>query len=967
LLGYDIPLSVIVLGVISGMTYGLLSVGLLIVYRSNRVINFAHGEIGAFAAAVFGLGANTWHLPYYLNLPIALAVGAAVGAGAEVAVIRRLRSAPRLMSIVATLGVGQFLVALAKAINTQAGAALIFPEPPGLPVLTVGALRITPSYTGTLFFAPVVVGALALFLRFGRFGLAMRGAAANPEAARMAGVNSARMSSLAWAIAGALSTFTAILVFPTIGLATGSSFGPGLLLRALVGAVIARMSSLPVALAGGVGLGVVEGVLLHNNRHGGLVEVTLFVIILVALLLQRGERSRDRDSGSAWAAVQPWRRLPEEIAALPSVRRLGPAIAVACFAVLAMLPLLTRNTTSITMTAIIAFAIVALSVGLITGLGGQLSLGQFALGAIGATASYVVASHTSGNPVAALFAGGLAAAAISVIVGLPALRISGLLLTVTTLAFAVVVPTWLLQQTWMLGDGVDPGRPVVLGRTLAGGHSYYLFSLVVLALILLLARNVRTTGLGRLLIAIRDNEENARAFGVPARRLKLQAFGLAGFVAGVGGAVYAHTFSRISGGTFLTEFSIRVVVMTVVGGVAILAGPLLGAILVLGVPAFVPLDAAGLAATSFGLLLVILYAPGGLAQLIGPLRQAVTARLAARSGVRMTEDGGDAPREMAEFHIRAEPRGERPQHGGVLLEVAEVRKRFGGVVALNDVCIQVLAGETVGLIGPNGAGKTTLFEVIGGFTGCDGGHVLLSGSDVTGSSPEALAKLGLIRSFQDASLFSTMSVLETVQLALERSLPTTFLASVAGVRDREKRKEATAREIVGSMGLWAYRSKPIQELSTGTRRITELACMVALSPSLLLLDEPSSGIAQRETEALGELLADLKVQLDLTMLIIEHDMPLVMGLADRIVAMDSGSVIATGSPDAIQDDPAVIESYLGGRPDAIERSGAPSGPDPQARRKRSGSSAGSKATRASAARPSASVKKVSGQDASRGG
>jgi ABC-type branched-subunit amino acid transport system ATPase component len=182
--------------------------------------------------------------------------------------------------------------------------------------------------------------------------------------------------------------------------------------------------------------------------------------------------------------------------------------------------------------------------------------------------------------------------------------------------------------------------------------------------------------------------------------------------------------------------------------------------------------------------------------------------------------------------------------------------------------------------------------------------------------------MGLIRSFQDAALFPTMTVTECVKLALERQYPTSFLGSAAGVTRGERRKDLRARELVSFMGLDRYRDKQVRELSTGTRRITEIACMVASEPKFLLLDEPSSGIAQRETEALGGLLEELKRQLGLTLLVIEHDMPLIMGISDRIIAMADGRIICSGRPDEVMSDRLVAEAYLGGDVDAIERSGS---------------------------------------------
>jgi ABC-type branched-subunit amino acid transport system ATPase component len=212
--------------------------------------------------------------------------------------------------------------------------------------------------------------------------------------------------------------------------------------------------------------------------------------------------------------------------------------------------------------------------------------------------------------------------------------------------------------------------------------------------------------------------------------------------------------------------------------------------------------------------------------------------------------------------------------------------------------------------------------MLGGFTKPDAGQVFFGGADVSRVGPEGRARRGLIRSFQDAALFPTMTVKETVLLALERVRPTSFLASTLGVTLGERTKERQARALVSAMGLDGYRDKQIQELSTGTRRITEIACLVALQPMCLLLDEPSSGVAQRETEALGHLLVDLKRELDLTLVVIEHDIPLIMGISDRIIAMADGDLIAEGTPDVVRNDPQVIDAYLGGSIVAIERSGA---------------------------------------------
>jgi ABC-type branched-subunit amino acid transport system ATPase component len=264
--------------------------------------------------------------------------------------------------------------------------------------------------------------------------------------------------------------------------------------------------------------------------------------------------------------------------------------------------------------------------------------------------------------------------------------------------------------------------------------------------------------------------------------------------------------------------------------------------------------------------------------------------------------------------------------GELLLQVEGITKRFGGVTALSDVTFDLYAGETLGLIGPNGAGKTTLFDVLSGFVRADEGRVLFTGRDVSRWRPEARGRAGIIRSFQDAALFPTLTVQQVVQIAMERTDPTPVVPSLFGFHGSDRRKERAALELLELLGLLRYRDTQVARLSTGTRHIAEIACLLALEPALLLLDEPSSGIAQRETEALTELLQSVKQQLRTTLVIIEHDMPMIMSLSDRILAMDAGAVVAVGSPTGVRENPIVVESYLGGDITAIERSGTAGAP-----------------------------------------
>jgi branched-chain amino acid transport system ATP-binding protein len=260
-----------------------------------------------------------------------------------------------------------------------------------------------------------------------------------------------------------------------------------------------------------------------------------------------------------------------------------------------------------------------------------------------------------------------------------------------------------------------------------------------------------------------------------------------------------------------------------------------------------------------------------------------------------------------------------------VLECRSVVKTFGGIQAVDHVDLAVRKGEIVGLIGHNGAGKTTLMDCISGFLTVDQGRVLLRGADITDLAPHQRAVRALGRSFQDALLYPTLTVAETIAVARERHLQSRDLFAAAlqlpASYESELAAMAMVDELIELMGLGAYREKLTGELSTGTRRIVDLACIMAQDPDVLMLDEPSGGIAQKETEALGPLLRRVRDRTGSSILIIEHDMPMLSGLCDRLVALELGGVIAEGPPDEVLSHPAVIASYLGTDESAIARSG----------------------------------------------
>jgi branched-chain amino acid transport system ATP-binding protein len=260
-----------------------------------------------------------------------------------------------------------------------------------------------------------------------------------------------------------------------------------------------------------------------------------------------------------------------------------------------------------------------------------------------------------------------------------------------------------------------------------------------------------------------------------------------------------------------------------------------------------------------------------------------------------------------------------------VLEVAGLTVRFGGITAVDDVTFDLKQGEILGIIGPNGAGKTTVFDAISGFVQSSG-RVTLADHDISDKSPEKRARARLGRSFQDAKLFPSLTVSEALKISFERHIRVEGVVSTAlgmpWVRRSEKKIAKRVEDLVELMGLGAFRDKFISELSTGSRRIVDLAAILAHDPLVLLLDEPSSGIAQRETEALGPLLLRIREQTGASLLVIEHDMPLITGISDEILALETGQVLTRGAPEEVLNDPRLVAAYLGTDQAVLERSGA---------------------------------------------
>jgi sulfate-transporting ATPase len=911
-------LTYAILGLGAGAAYGLMGLGVVLIYRGSGVLNFAQGAIGMIGAYAFYLGRQAGWPAVPAGL-LAIFVSIAIGIGAQLLIMRPLRSAPAISRLIATLGIFALLLGFGQWEWGTDNARIVSAILPSGSVDLGAGIRVGTAQLTILGIGLALTAVLAVFYRRTRFGLATSAVAENQLASSALGISPDVIGTVNWVLGSVLATVAAILI---VDLGTLEVENVTLLIiPAMAAALLGSFRSFPFTMGGGLLIGVIqsEAAWLSSKFNGnGWGDAVPFLVIIAVLVIRgrglpiRGSRS-ERPPGIGTGRLRP---IPLIVA---SVLAIGLMAFVFSPTILSSLEIT------------FSLGLVGLSIVVVTGYAGQISLAQMALAGMGAwIASRLVA--TTGVPFwVALLAGIAGAVPIGIVVGLPALRTRGINLAVVTLGLAVVVESLILSSTSLTGGyiGTTVGSPSIFGidlDTFSYPPRYAIFCFLVFLLGALMVGNLRRGRAGRGMVAIRSNERAAASLGISVPRTKLAAFGLASAFAGAGGVLLAFQQETV---VFIPTFeafqSIFAMVFSVIGGIGFLVGAAVGAAYApsgffptaiaqifngSGFATFISQSDVGEMILGISVLIVLWQFPNGLASQHLP---APVARQVARLKAWLTSRLPQRTPTLRPLQVRPDGQAGDRDHR---LNVSGITVRFGGVVAVDNVSLSLRSGQVHGLIGPNGAGKTTMIDVITGFVRATEGVITFDDTDVTRLSPADRARRGIGRSFQSLELFETMTVRENILSACDsrdwHSIVSCLVRPGADIYSR------AALAAVKEFGLEEDLDRRPADLPYGRRRLVAIARAIASGASVLLLDEPAAGLDDHEAAEVCDVIRRLATDWNLAILLVEHNVSLVLRACDEITVLEFGRLLAQGSPEQIRHDPAVIAAYVGSALDRTE-------------------------------------------------
>jgi sulfate-transporting ATPase len=896
------------LGIGAGSIYALAAQGIVVIYRGSGVLNFSQGALGLLSAAFF---VHIWFdqgWPLWPSAALAVLLAGVTGALVYLLVMRPLQDRSPLVRLVASIGV---LTVLQEGVILVYGSEAVLP-PTFLPtgrLQLFGDVAIGYDRLVILATAAALSALLAWYFRSTRLGMATQATNDDPVAAAALGWSPVVIGCVNWTIGAALGGLAGVFIVSIAG------FAPTALTLVILPAFAAALSSgfrsFGLTLLFALLLGMGQALLIRYGSDifgsvpglspDGWADALPFLVIVVVLVFR--------------GSVIP--RRGELLALLPKVGfpRLLRSGAIVTAAVLALVVAVAPLNFTNALVASMLFAIIGLSIVVLTGYAGQLSLGQMALAGIAALVAGRVNQSTGWPFLVVALIGVLAAVGAGVLFALPALRSRGVTLAVVTLGLGIAVDKVIFSNPEYTGgiSGTEVDPPDLFGWSFASAAHPERYAFVVIAVfvvVAILVANTRRGKIGRRFLAVRSNEHAAASLGISVPATKIAAFALGAGIAALGGVLMAFRFGVVqySGFTFIA--SLQVVMFTVIGGVGFVAGAALGSILALGgLGAWFGAEVIGLDNTSHWLvfvsglllLLVLIVYPDGQAELIGrKLRPWLRRVRLPRTTSTADADAAAQPTEAVVDAPRTTP---------VALTVEGLSVSYGRARVLDDVSLVVEPGRIVGLIGANGAGKTTLLEAISGYVRCESGTVRVGDDVVTAASARRLARAGVRRSFQGVESFDDLSVTENLLVAHETLGARSWVREM--VRPTLPVVPPPLARLADRFGLTPDLDKAPNELSLGQRRLLGVARALAGRPSILLLDEPASGLNTSETEQFAALIRDVVERSGVGVLLVEHDVDMVIDLCDDVVVLDVGRVIFRGPASEVMGDQAVRTAYLG--------------------------------------------------------
>jgi len=645
-LSKGLPIGIVLLGVIYGSLYALIAIGIVLVYRGNRIINFAQAQFGVIAAIVAIELVVTYHVNWFVAMLVGIVGSIVLGAFIQTVIIRRFRRSSRLILTVATIGLAQLLSGFSAIIplefcNPAQNQSCINAannqtfNTPLHASFSVNPVIFSGNDIVAVGGAAIIVIALALFLRFSRYGMAIRAAAENGDRATLLGIPVPRLDTIVWSLAALLSALAILLRVPVLGFSgfqTVSGGGDDILLRTLAAAVIGGMESLPLTAIAAVGIGIFDAAATWTFSNTVFVDATLVLVIIAALIVQRRRFARVSESdNSTWRSVAEVRPIPQMMRKLPEIRWGLWGMRLALVAIAVLLPFAVATSDTYLFAGIVIYAIVGLSLLVLTGWTGQISLGQFGLAGFGGATTAMLFGQHGWNFIPATLMGILIGALAALIIGLPALRVSGPFLAVTTLAFGISVSAYFLSPQylpWFVTSSIN--RPTLFGHAwFSSDRGIYYLCLFWFVLILIGVRSLRYSRVGRAMIATRDNEPAARAAALNTTRVKLTAFLVSGAIAGFAGALFVAYQLGVNSGSFSADINIALFSMVVIGGLGSLPGVVIGAIYVWGTQYFLT-GGWAFVASGGGILILLMFLPEGLGGLLYMIRDRLLRYLAKR-------------------------------------------------------------------------------------------------------------------------------------------------------------------------------------------------------------------------------------------------------------------------------------------------------------------------------------------------